>query len=82
MGRRVYRNYYKGHMDKNQGGEWKHRKEDKLIGWGGREWWGEIRTTVIEQQYKVIKKTLRKIKCSTHSTKKILKKQLFYYYYY
>ena len=39
MGREVYRNYYKGHMDKIKGegggggGRW--------VGWGGVEGWGE-----------------------------------------
>ena len=47
MGRGVYRNYYKGHMDKIKGeggsGGW--------FGWGGGGRDGEKRhTTVIEQQ--------------------------------
>ena len=39
MGRRVFRHYYKGHMDKtkgeggSRGGRW--------VGWGGVERWGE-----------------------------------------
>ena len=44
MGRRVFRNYYKGHMDKtkgeggSEGGRW------VWLGWGGRE---KMQTTVI-----------------------------------
>ena len=44
VGRRVFRNYYKGHMDKTKG---------KGGSRGGREvWlgWGKMQTTVIEQQ--------------------------------
>ena len=48
MGRRVFRNYYKGHMDKikgeggSKGGRW------VWMGWGG-----EMQTTVIEQLKKL-----------------------------
>ena len=35
MGRGVYRNYYKGHMDKIKGGE------GGGFGWGGMGGWGE-----------------------------------------
>ena len=35
MGRRVFRNYYKGHMDKIKG------EERGGFGWGGVEGWGE-----------------------------------------
>ena len=39
MGRRVFRNYYKGHMDKTkeEGGG----GERGGFGWGGVEGWGE-----------------------------------------
>ena len=46
MGRRVFRNYYKGHMDKTKGegggrgGRW------VWLGWRGGE---KMQTTVIEQ---------------------------------
>ena len=38
-GERVFRNNYKGHMDKNQGGAWKQGRE---VGMAGvrEEWWG------------------------------------------
>ena len=41
MGRRVFRNYYKGHMDKTkeEGGS----REGGGFGWGGVEGWGENR---------------------------------------
>ena len=48
MGRGVFRNYYKGHMDKTKveggggGGRW------VWLGWGGEK----MQTTVIEQQSK------------------------------
>ena len=48
MGRRVFRNYYKGHMDKtkgeggSRGGNW--------FGWGGGSGGEKIQTTVIERQ--------------------------------
>ena len=40
MGRRVFRNYCKGHMDKTKevGVE---AREEGGFGWGGGEWWGE-----------------------------------------
>ena len=49
MGGRVFRKNYKGHMDKNQGGGWKHGREGGLAGVGGRGG-GKMQTTVIEQQ--------------------------------
>ena len=36
MGKRVFRNYYKGHMDKTKG-----EGEEGGFGWGGVERWGE-----------------------------------------
>ena len=49
MGRRVFRNYYKGHMDKAKGGGWRWGREVGLAGVGWRS--GEkMQTTVIEQQ--------------------------------
>ena len=41
MGRGVYRNYYKGHMDKIKG---------RKVGLAGMGWWGgeKMQTTVIE----------------------------------
>ena len=46
MGRRNYRNYYKGHMDKTKGeGE---EGEGGRFGWCGVEGWAERHTTVIE----------------------------------
>ena len=45
MGRRVFRNYNKGHMDKAKGeGE---AREGGGFGWGSEE--GGMQTTVIEQ---------------------------------
>ena len=38
MGRRVFRNYYKGHMDKTKRVE---TGEGGGFGWGGVEGWGE-----------------------------------------
>ena len=35
MGRGVFRDYYKGHMDKIKG------EEGDGVGWGGVEGWGE-----------------------------------------
>ena len=50
MGRGVYRNYYKGHMDKTKGeggGGWRQGREVGLAGVGWRN--GEkMQTTVIE----------------------------------
>ena len=48
MRRRVFRNYYKGHMDKTKGGG-KQGREVGLagVGWRGRD---KMQTTVIEQQ--------------------------------
>ena len=49
MGCRVFRNYYKGHMDKtkgeggSKGGRW------VWLGWGVGGW-EKMQTTVIEQQ--------------------------------
>ena len=39
VGRRVFRNYYKGHMDKTngEGGS----KGGRGFAWVGGEWWGE-----------------------------------------
>ena len=47
MERRVFRNYYKGHMEKTkgQGGS----KRGGRFGWGGESGGGKIQTTVIEQ---------------------------------
>ena len=39
MGRRVFRTYYKGHMDKSRGRE--EVGEGGGFGWGGVEGWGE-----------------------------------------
>ena len=39
MGRRVFRNYYKGHMDKIKGRV--EVGEGGGFGWGGAEGWGE-----------------------------------------
>ena len=48
MGRRVFRNYYKGHMDKTKR-VWNQRREVRRAG-GGRGRVGEAMwTTVIEQ---------------------------------
>ena len=44
MGGRVFRNYYKGHMDKTKGRV--ETREGGGFGWGGEK----IQTTVIEQQ--------------------------------
>ena len=46
---RVFRNHYKGHMDKNQGGAGKQRREMGLAGVGGSGG-QKTQTTVIEQQ--------------------------------
>ena len=40
MGRRVFRNYYKGHMEKTKG-ERVEVGEGVGIGWGGLQGWGE-----------------------------------------
>ena len=37
---RVFRNNYKGHMDKTNGGG---IRVGDVDGWGGVEWWGENR---------------------------------------
>ena len=39
MGRRVFRNNYKGHMDKPRGRV--EAREGGGFGWGWGEWWGE-----------------------------------------
>ena len=39
MGRRVFRNYYKGHMDKTKGEDGSKGGRWIWLGWG--EWWGE-----------------------------------------
>ena len=44
-----FKNYYKGHMDKNQGGGWKQGREVGMAGAGGSDG-GQMQTTVIEQQ--------------------------------
>ena len=48
MGRRAFRNYYKGHMDKTkeEGGS----KGGRGFGWGRGIGGGKMKTTVIEQQ--------------------------------
>ena len=47
MGRKVFRNYYKGHMDKTKGeGE---NKGGKWVWLGGRSGGKKKQTTVIEQ---------------------------------
>ena len=48
VGRRVFRNYYKGFMDKTKGGGWKKRREVGLpeVGGSGEE---KMQTTIIEQ---------------------------------
>ena len=48
-GERVFRNMYKGHLDKTKGGS----RVGSGDGWGG----GKIETTVLEQQLKK-KKTI------------------------
>ena len=49
MGRRVFRNYYKGHMDKTKG---EGRKGGSEVGLAGVEYRGgeKMQTTVIEQK--------------------------------
>ena len=47
-GGRDYRNNYKGHMDKTKGGL--ESGEGGGDAWDQGEWWGKIRTTVLEQQ--------------------------------
>ena len=47
MGRRVFRNYYKGHMDKTKGEGGSKGRRWVWMGWGGEK----MQTTVIEQQY-------------------------------
>ena len=48
MGRRVFRNYSKGHMDKTKGGGWRLERKVGLagVGWRGGD---KMQTTVIEQ---------------------------------
>ena len=41
MGRRVFRNYYKGHMDKTRPRGRVEVGEGGRFGWGGMERWGE-----------------------------------------
>ena len=49
MGRRVFRNYYKGHKEKTKGEGGKQRREVGLAGVGWRD--GEkMQTTVTEKQ--------------------------------
>ena len=49
MGRRVFRNYYKGHMVKTRWGGW---KQGRKMGLPGVEWRGgeKFQKTVIEKQ--------------------------------
>ena len=50
MGRRVFRNNYKGHMDKTKGAGLEAR-EGSGFGWGqGEERWEVMQIAVIEQQ--------------------------------
>ena len=39
MGIRIFRNYYKGHMDETRG--WVEARKGGGFGWGRGEWWGE-----------------------------------------
>ena len=48
MGRRVFRDYYKGHMDKTKGEV--EAREGGGFGWGGGRDGGEMQTIVTEQQ--------------------------------
>ena len=49
MGRRVFRNYYKGHMDETKGRV--QGREEGGFGWAGVGSGGEkMQTTVVEQQ--------------------------------
>ena len=57
MGRKVFRNYYKGHVDKTKGEGGS--KGGGGLGWGGGE---KMQTTVIEQQQIIFKKDSN---CST-----------------
>ena len=43
MGRRIFRNYYKGHMDKIKGEGGSKGERCVWLEWGvgGGEWWGE-----------------------------------------
>ena len=47
-GARVYREKYKEYMGKTKEGV--ESGEEYGDGWGGAEWWGELQTTVREQQ--------------------------------
>ena len=47
MAGRVFRNYYKRHMNKTKGED---EREGGGFGWDRGKWWEEIQTTVIEQQ--------------------------------
>ena len=47
MGRRFFRNYYKGHMDKTKGESGNKGGRRVWLGWG--ECVGKMQTTVIEQ---------------------------------
>ena len=49
MGEMVFRNYYKGHMDKTKVGV--EAREGGGFGCGGGSGGGKMQTTVIEQQY-------------------------------
>ena len=46
MGKRVFRNYYKGHMDKTKGERWGRELGLAGVGWRGGK---KMQTTVIEQ---------------------------------
>ena len=48
-GGRIFRNYYKGHIDKTKGG-WKQGREVGMAGVEGSGG-GSMQTTVLEQQY-------------------------------
>ena len=50
MGRRVFRNYYKGHMDKTKGEGGSREGRWVWPGWGGGRGGEKMQTTVIEQQ--------------------------------
>ena len=66
MGRGIYRNYYKGHMDKTKGegggrgGKW------IWLGWGGGVG-RKMQTNIIEQQLKKYFATKKKSKGKKHS---------------
>ena len=45
--RGVFRNMYKGHMDNSKGRV--RLRMGGSDGWGGEEWWGKMKTTLLEQ---------------------------------